>query len=406
MPAPTTRRLTVFYSWQSDRELSCCKNFTRIAAEDAAARLSETLGIEVAIESDTENVPGTPPISDTILRKIEECDLFLGDMTFVAETNVGKKIPNPNVMGEYGYALKCKGTEHILLVMNTAFGGPEDLPFDLRHLRHPAQYSLSEDAPDGERRNTRARFSAKLEANLQVAIDKLLDKPSTQAADLSWDAAETAILSAAVLPPPVPVSFPKLVVRVVPLAALPGVRLPPAAVKAARPHFIPPINSHVFEGADETVWWSHGSKRRVADHPNPETDWLFLFSRPGIFQVSTNIGHRIDDDPTIVVDGHNIEQSLVDVVDRCALVAKSVGLDGPALVSASIEGIEDVEISRPSPGSGGRRIRRPSAFLGKAKLASLSTSTAGQLHELMESIWFIGGWDDGSPYIVDGQWTP
>ncbi|NSZ75042.1 hypothetical protein G6L74_14925 [Agrobacterium tumefaciens] len=42
-------------------------------------------------------VPGTPNISETILNKIRECEIFVGDVTFVAKTEGGKQIPNPNV---------------------------------------------------------------------------------------------------------------------------------------------------------------------------------------------------------------------------------------------------------------------------------------------------------------------
>ena len=126
--APAVRTFTIFYSWQSDRESQCCKNFIRIAADDAARRVGERLGVEVVIDADTEGVSGTPPISETFLKKIAACDLFLADMTFVGATDQGKPLPNPNVMGEYGYALRAKGFEWILLAMNTAFGPPE-IPF-------------------------------------------------------------------------------------------------------------------------------------------------------------------------------------------------------------------------------------------------------------------------------------
>ncbi len=129
------------------------------AADAAAARVGERLQVTLTVDADTEGIAGTPPISDTILRKIEKSDIFLADMTFIAESRNGRKIPNPNVMAEYGYALKCKGSDRMLLAMNTFFGPPDELPFDLRHLRHPAQYSLADGAPADQRRNERRRFA-------------------------------------------------------------------------------------------------------------------------------------------------------------------------------------------------------------------------------------------------------
>jgi hypothetical protein len=83
--ALAVRTFTIFYSWQSDRESQCCKNFIRIAADDAARRVGERLGVEVVIDADTEGVSGTTPISETILKKIGACDLFLADLSLVSE---------------------------------------------------------------------------------------------------------------------------------------------------------------------------------------------------------------------------------------------------------------------------------------------------------------------------------
>jgi hypothetical protein len=79
-----TKTFKIFYSWQSDRENKCCKDFIRKAADAAAARVSAHFGVPISVEADTEGVAGTPPINETILRKIDECDIFLADMTFVA----------------------------------------------------------------------------------------------------------------------------------------------------------------------------------------------------------------------------------------------------------------------------------------------------------------------------------
>jgi hypothetical protein len=316
----SARRVTIFYSWQGDRDRDCCKEFIRLAADAAAAKLSGRLSLEVIVDADTEGVAGTPAINDTILRKIEESDLFLADMTFVAQTQAGKRVPNPNVMGEYGYALKCKGLQRILLAMNTAFGSPEELPFDLRHLRHPAQYALEEGAPDGERRRMRGEFAAKLERNLSVAIERLLRSSTTETAALPWDDAEAALTNIynshfAGLSPLL-VSAPKLLVHVVPLRALDQPPLPPAIVKSARSYFLPSVDDQAREGVDETQWWSGGPLRPIPGKPNPEAGWSFRLVRPGVFEVASTIGRRIDDDPEIVVHGQFIEVCLVEAVDR------------------------------------------------------------------------------------------
>ena len=71
----------VFYAWQSDRPNNLCRNLIRKALDKAAALLSEDLTIEeanrsVLIDQDTQGVPGSPGVAETILEKIRSCDAF------------------------------------------------------------------------------------------------------------------------------------------------------------------------------------------------------------------------------------------------------------------------------------------------------------------------------------------
>lgn len=402
------RTFTIFYSWQSDRDARSCKNFIRIAADDAARRVGERLGVQVLVDADTEGVSGTPPISDTILKKISASDLFLADMTFVGKTEQEKLLPNPNVMGEYGYALKANGFERILLAMNTAFGPPEKLPFDLHHMRHPVQYALEAGTTDSVRRKERAAFSIRLEAAIGRAVEALLKAPDMRVPAPRWDDAQATLaefVNARAIGLPVLVPPPKLSVWVLPLAALDEPPLTAAAVKSLRPRFAPSSTSRVSEGQDERQWWSNAPPQHVPGKPNPESTWSFRLTRPGYFEVSATIGARIDDDPTIVVNGADIEHLLVSAIDRAADIATELGLTGPALVGAALEGIEDVQMHRSRPGSGGRRIGRPFAALSSVRLGDLAAPAADHLLPMMESMWLIGGWDDGSPFQQDGRWT-
>jgi hypothetical protein len=166
------RKVTVFYAWQSDTHQRFNRHLIRMALEMAARRLNadKALNVELTIDSDTQGVPGQPPITDTILKKISACDIFAPDLTFVAQTEGGKFIPNPNVMVEYGYALRAKSQAAMLPIMNTAFGPPENLPFDMGHLRHPIQYYVSAAAKNAERRTARKTLSEKLEEALRVTV--------------------------------------------------------------------------------------------------------------------------------------------------------------------------------------------------------------------------------------------
>lgn len=164
---------TIFYSWQSDLPNKTNRTFIEEALERAIKGLSQGAEIEKAmrpsLDKDTQGVPGSPPIVETIFKKIEQCAVFVPDLTFVGKNEGGRLIPNPNVLIEYGYALKVCGHERIVPVMNSAYGEPswETLPFDMRHLRHPITYHLAKDATTKETQTAREDLVKKLASALR-----------------------------------------------------------------------------------------------------------------------------------------------------------------------------------------------------------------------------------------------
>ncbi|MBE9536675.1 MAG: hypothetical protein IMF07_05790 [Proteobacteria bacterium] len=135
-------QIKIFYSWQSDHPNSTNRGFIQKALENAIKKIQlETLQTEVIIDRDTKDVPGSPNVADTIFSKIEQADIFVCDISIV---NPGAKRPtiNSNVLLELGYALKAVTPERIIMVINTAFGDPKTLPFDLLSKRY-APYHLA-----------------------------------------------------------------------------------------------------------------------------------------------------------------------------------------------------------------------------------------------------------------------
>lgn len=98
----------------------------------------------IRLDYDTAGIPGTPDIANTIFGKIRETGVFVADLTLSSQAATGKKSPNPNVLIEIGYAFSAINDSKVISVMNTAFGEPSDLPFDLSHKRWPIQYCLLE----------------------------------------------------------------------------------------------------------------------------------------------------------------------------------------------------------------------------------------------------------------------
>ena len=143
---------TVFWSWQSDLSPSLTKDFIKGALVEALDTVAQELDLESAdrleIDHDTKGEAGLVEIVTTIFNKIDDCQVFVADITPVAEIKTEtstKKVPNPNVMIELGYALREVGYRRVITVANLAFGGkPEELPFDLRHRRGAITYTLAD----------------------------------------------------------------------------------------------------------------------------------------------------------------------------------------------------------------------------------------------------------------------
>lgn len=157
---------TIFYSWQSDLPSHINREFIQDSIEEAIKIVNQEVEIDTSprkddqileLDHNTRNTPGSPPIVQTIFDKIDKCEMFLADLTFVAKalkknptTKKFRLVPNPNVLIEYGYACKSKGYDRIISVMNTAYGKPisENVPFNIRHLRFPIGYNLEPNSED------------------------------------------------------------------------------------------------------------------------------------------------------------------------------------------------------------------------------------------------------------------
>ena len=154
---------SVFYSWQATLSNRTNRGFIRECLEGAAAGLNSDVSLEdsVRIDSDTSGRPGSPKIFPTILAKIDACDIFVADVSFVSGGQC-----NSNVMVELGYALKTLGEGRILMIFNEAYGEIRDLPFDLSFNRQLV-YRLGR---DDEKATERKKLTSLLKSALKSSL--------------------------------------------------------------------------------------------------------------------------------------------------------------------------------------------------------------------------------------------
>ena len=174
---------TVFYSWQSD--FSETRNVIEAALERAIRNLNRDLPADNALQldQDTRGVAGWPEITSALFDKIDQCEVFVADITPINGPNSDFRItPNPNVLLELGYALGTGfGRTRIICVINTHYlpnGDLGKLPFDLRGSR-PVQFTLEDPArrgvESGQEDPTRTRARADLAAKLEQALVTVME---------------------------------------------------------------------------------------------------------------------------------------------------------------------------------------------------------------------------------------
>ena len=148
-------QITIFYSWQSDLPGSETRNIIQDSIKDAVHLLRDTVDIEA--DRDTKGEFGSPDIAQTIFSKIDNCNIFVADVSAVCryeatDKDGNKKVkymPNPNVMLELGYATHVVGWDNVICVLNADYGAPEDMPFDIAS-RRLTPFSLKDGKSKGE----------------------------------------------------------------------------------------------------------------------------------------------------------------------------------------------------------------------------------------------------------------
>jgi hypothetical protein len=181
--------MKIFWSWQSDVPGNIGRHFVRNALASAIETLKEPETVEepseaerrgvLHLDHDRKDVPGSPDLAPTILKKIEQAAVFIADVTLVgrplADAPGGtraraKRFINSNVAIEYGFALRALSDTAILMVQNVHYGDRDKLPFDLQHKAGPIQYRLAPGASKQEIEAEKTRLKTTLIAALRPYV--------------------------------------------------------------------------------------------------------------------------------------------------------------------------------------------------------------------------------------------
>lgn len=130
-------KFNIFYSWQSDLPNKDNRSFIEGCIKKAMRMNSGDINVGAIFDydRDTKGSSGSPDIADIIFNKIEKSDIFICDISIINSDHDGRKMPNPNVLVELGYAAKIIGWEKIICFFNIKYGCLDEIPFDLKHRR-------------------------------------------------------------------------------------------------------------------------------------------------------------------------------------------------------------------------------------------------------------------------------
>ncbi|CAM2162935.1 CD-NTase-associated protein 12/Pycsar effector protein TIR domain-containing protein [Burkholderia cepacia] len=168
MGTKKNKEFRVFFSWQSDSPRKTNANAIRSALKSAVKALKSVYTeLTIVIDEATRDTSGSPNIATKILKKIDQADMLVCDITTI-NPGAERRCPNPNVTYELGFAMALLGEERIVMLFNEAHGSfPGDLPFDFVQNR-ASPYTLAEPVSP--------KSQAQLAELMKVAIRAVIDR--------------------------------------------------------------------------------------------------------------------------------------------------------------------------------------------------------------------------------------
>jgi|GEM_PF-4055202 len=121
----------VFQAWQNQKQ-ECTTFINTVLKKISKELIEESIKIDI-IRFPAQEESGSPDIVGKVWEQIEKCDVFVGDLSKIAEVKE-QHISNSNVMYELGIADAILGAERVILLCSNDTD-PNKLAFDVNHKR-------------------------------------------------------------------------------------------------------------------------------------------------------------------------------------------------------------------------------------------------------------------------------
>ena len=398
---------TVFYSWQSDLPNRTNRGFILGALEQAAKAVRSDPGVAVdpVVDRDTAGVAGSPEIAAAIFAKIAQADIFVPDVSLVTSPGAKRPSPNPNVLLELGFAISRLDWDRVVMIMNTAFGEPALLPFDLRGHR-VVTYNCSDKSgavKTDKRRSLEEKLTESIttilleQASIKDTEDrKNLDSLQAYAAELQVEKLDLLATGDA------HVSSDKLIcVHVVPFGAKTGKttievgRLDPQRTSLA------PIGSREFRDSFNT----NGLLQYATDHNDSRSGFLQLFRNGVIETVDSTM--TVNPGGPDGLHGPYFCKELVTFLEGSCRLYEELHIQPPISILIALLGVKSLLIPAKIGGNavyvytfGQDRIVLP-----PVQLLDLKADVRPLLRRSLDVLWQAAGVSACSCYDADGKWS-
>lgn len=407
----------VFYSWQSDRPNNINRGFIEKALEAAAKNIrnDDSIAIDPVIDRDTSGVPGSPDIAHTILAKIDQAQIFVCDVSIINNSEEERPSPNPNVLVELGYALKTMGTERVILVMNSAFGGPEILPFDLR-ARRTVVYRAVEGETDRsqERRNLENRLTEALQSVLEH-LTVLKSEGKAQAIGEIRKLRQLRLDKIMAGEMPVKVRTPaKLLLQIIPLSVIDSaIQYKVAALGQDQND----IQFHIMTrelGCNVLLPNLEGfAASRQLERDTGIAELYIQFLRNGSVEYADmRWFRRSRENNQLIMSSVEHERSLINSLPRIFNVQKQLGIKPPLAVGLSLLSVQGYILSIDSrllfaafPRQPANPFDRENVVLPEVVIDTFDVDPAQVLKPAFDAIWNTAGWPESMNYDPSGKWV-
>jgi len=165
---------TIFYSWQSDLPNSTNRGFLSDVLSKVIKGIhkSDEYNLDLNLDRDTSGMTGSPEIANAIFDKIQNSEIFVCDISIINNgSSESRKVPNPNVMMELGYAAAVVGWDNIICLFNESFGHIKDMPFDIQQ-RRVIPYRLENE--DSKKNETKENLVRRLISEVtEIGVEKV-----------------------------------------------------------------------------------------------------------------------------------------------------------------------------------------------------------------------------------------